>query len=95
MRFGTISTGDAFVSSGAKKSQVRRDTGAHAVEMEGAAVAQVCREMGVPLLVVRGISDVAAGDARAESRRNLGPAARNAAAVALAVVRRMADAPRP
>jgi adenosylhomocysteine nucleosidase len=95
VRFGTIATGDAFVSSGAKKAQLHADTGAHAVEMEGAAVAQVCRELRVPFLVVRGVSDVAAGEARLEARRNLGPAARNAAAVALAVVRRLATPPPP
>ena len=93
VRFGTIATGDSFVSAAAKKAQLRDDTGAHAVEMEGAAVAQVCRELGVPFLVVRGMSDRAAGDARVEARRNLGVAARNASAVALAVVRRLAAEP--
>jgi adenosylhomocysteine nucleosidase len=91
VRFGTIATGDTFVSSAAKRAQVREATGAHAVEMEGAAVAQVCRELGVPFLVVRGLSDRAKGDARTEARRNLGVAARNSAAVALAVVRRLAE----
>jgi len=93
VRFGTIATGDTFVSSAARRAQVRDDTGGRAVEMEGAAVAQVCRELGVPFLVVRGLSDRAAGDARVEARRNLGVAARNAAAVALAVVRRLATEP--
>jgi adenosylhomocysteine nucleosidase len=94
VRFGTIATGDSFVSAAAKKARLRDDTSAHAVEMEGAAVAQVCRELGVPFLVVRGVSDRAAGEARVEARRNLGVAARNAAAVALAVVRRLAADPR-
>ena len=93
VRFGTIATGDTFVSAAAKKTQLRDDTGAHAVEMEGAAVAQVCRELGVPFLVVRGVSDRAVGDARVEARRNLGVAARNASSVALAVVRRLAAEP--
>ncbi|MFN8096609.1 MAG: hypothetical protein U0599_31080, partial [Vicinamibacteria bacterium] len=64
-----------------------------ACEMEGAAVAQVCRELGVPVLVVRGLSDRAAGDAPEEARRHLGVAARNAAALALAVVRGLAARP--
>ena len=55
MRFGTIATGDSFIGAVAKKTQLRRDFGAHACEMEGAAVAQVCRELGVPFLVVRGL----------------------------------------
>ena len=87
--FGTIATGDSFVGSRAKKTELRDRLSAHAVEMEGAAVAQVCRELGVPFLVVRGLSDRASADASAEARRNLGVAARNAAEVALAVARRL------
>jgi len=93
VRFGTIATGDSFIGAVAKKTQLRRDFGAHACEMEGAAVAQVCRELGVPFLVVRGLSDRAAGDAPEEARRHLGVAARNAAALALAVVRGLAARP--
>lgn len=91
VRFGTIATGDSFIGAQAKKAQLRADFRAHACEMEGAAVAQVCRELGVPFLVVRGLSDRASGDAPEEARRNLRVAARNAAALALAVVRRLAS----
>jgi adenosylhomocysteine nucleosidase len=87
LAFGTIATGDSFVGSRAKKEELRERTGALAVEMEGAAVAQVCYEHGVPFLVVRGLSDRAVGDAREEARRHLEVAAGNASAVALAVVR--------
>jgi adenosylhomocysteine nucleosidase len=90
VRFGLVATGDSFIGAPAKKAQLRADFGAHACEMEGAAVAQVCHELGVPFLVVRGLSDRASGDAPEEARRNLGVAARNAAAIALAVVRRLA-----
>lgn len=60
--FGLIVTGDQFVSSavdaGALYSALR-DAGhtALAVEMEGAAVAQVCVDYGVPFVAVRTISD--------------------------------------
>jgi adenosylhomocysteine nucleosidase len=93
VRFGAIATGDSFIGAQAKKAQLRADFRAHACEMEGAAVAQVCRELGIPFLVVRGLSDRASGDAPEEARRNLGVAARNAAAAALAVVRRLASPP--
>lgn len=86
---GTIATGDSFVSSRARRQDLLERLSASAVEMEGAAVAQVGRELGVPVLVVRGLSDRAAGDARAEAQRNLATAARNAAEVALAVARRL------
>jgi adenosylhomocysteine nucleosidase len=87
--FGTIATGDSFVGSRAKREELRQKLGARAVEMEGAAVAQVCHQHGVPFLVVRGLSDRAGSDARAEARRHLDIAARNAARVALAVGRQL------
>jgi adenosylhomocysteine nucleosidase len=87
--FGTIATGDSFVGSRGKKGELWEKLGARAVEMEGAAIAQVCHQLGVPFLVVRGLSDRAGADARAEARRNLDIAARNAAQAALAVGRRL------
>lgn len=55
---GLIVSGDRFVST-AVESQALREAlpDALAVEMEGAAVAQVCHSFGVPLAVVRSISD--------------------------------------
>ena len=87
--FGTIATGDSFVGSPRKKTQLRDELGADAVEMEGAAVAQVCHQRGVPFLVVRGLSDRAESGAREEAQRNLALAARNAAVIAVAVARQM------
>lgn len=57
---GTVATGDVFVASAAKRQEIRDQLGADAVDMEGAAVAQVCWQLGrVPLLVIRSISDAA------------------------------------
>lgn len=57
---GGIASGDRFVSTGAERdSIVKRIPRALCVEMEGAAVAQVCHEHGVPLGVVRVVSDSA------------------------------------
>ena len=59
---GLIASGDRFVS-GASESSALRDAllaAGHdvlAVEMEGAAVAQVCHDYGIPFAVVRTISD--------------------------------------
>ena len=59
---GLIASGDRFVS-GADESRRLRDLMANAghdvlaVEMEGAAVAQVCMDYGVPFAVMRTISD--------------------------------------
>jgi adenosylhomocysteine nucleosidase len=60
VRRGLIISGDRFVSS-EREVQALRDAlpDALAVEMEGAALAQVCHEHGVPCAIVRTISDAA------------------------------------
>jgi len=59
---GDIASGDRFIATHADREIVRaRVPSALCVEMEGAAVAQVCHENNVPLGVVRVISD-GAGD---------------------------------
>ncbi|WP_428294962.1 5'-methylthioadenosine/adenosylhomocysteine nucleosidase [Hydrogenophaga sp.] len=69
---GLLISGDRFVSTTAE-SQVLRDVlpDALAVEMEGAAFAQVCHDYGVPLAVVRTISDRADDDAHVDFPRFL------------------------
>jgi adenosylhomocysteine nucleosidase len=58
---GMVVSGDQFFASTAAIAELRaRLPEALAVEMEGAAVAQVCHELGVPCAIVRTISD--AGD---------------------------------
>ena len=55
---GLLISGDRFVSSTAESLALREALpDALAVEMEGAAFAQVCHDFGVPLAVVRTISD--------------------------------------
>lgn len=55
---GLILSGDRFVSTQAESQALRTALpDALAVEMEGAAMAQVCADFGVPLAVVRTISD--------------------------------------
>ena len=57
---GLIVSGDQFVASAAGVRALRDALpDALAVEMEGAAIAQVCHEYGVPCAVVRTISDTA------------------------------------
>jgi adenosylhomocysteine nucleosidase len=60
VRTGLIISGDRFVSSEREVVALREALPeALAVEMEGAALAQVCYEYGVPCAVVRTISDTA------------------------------------
>ena len=59
-----IATGDQFVKTVEVKNRITADLpDVFAVEMEGAAVAQVCWEHGLPFAVMRTISDTADGDA--------------------------------
>ncbi len=61
---GRVATGDEFIEGELKAVVRRRTPGAICVDMEGAAVAQVCHELGgVPLCVIRAISDLAGGTA--------------------------------
>lgn len=58
VRRGLIASGDEFIDSRARLRELREAFPALlAVEMEGAAVAQVCFEFGVPFAVIRTISD--------------------------------------
>lgn len=68
---GLIASGDRFVSSHGESSDLRAAllAASHdvlAVEMEGAAVAQVCYDYGVPFAAVRTISDRADDDAQVD-----------------------------
>ncbi len=64
---GLILSGDRFVSTRAESQRLQQALPeALAVEMEGAAVAQVCHDYGVPFAALRTISDRADDDAHAD-----------------------------
>lgn len=57
---GDIASGDLFISSSEMKNALSKNLpSVVCAEMEGAAVAQVCDDFGIPLIVVRVISDSA------------------------------------
>lgn len=56
---GTILTGDQVIFSAAKRASLARQFQAMAVDMESAAIAQICAIHQVPFLAVRGLSDFA------------------------------------
>ncbi|MDT4889625.1 5'-methylthioadenosine/S-adenosylhomocysteine nucleosidase [compost metagenome] len=69
---GLVASGDRFVSSAAESRALQAALpGLLAVEMEGAAFAQVCHDFGVPLAVVRTISDRADDTAHVDFPRFL------------------------
>jgi adenosylhomocysteine nucleosidase len=67
---GLIASGDRFVSQTADSQALQRDLpDALAVEMECAAIAQVCHDYGIPLAAVRTISDRADDTAHVDFSR--------------------------
>jgi adenosylhomocysteine nucleosidase len=67
---GMVISGDRFVASASEAAALRqRLPDALAVEMEGAALAQVCHDLGVPFAVVRTISDRADDSAHGDFSR--------------------------
>ena len=54
---GVVVTGDSFIASAEKGAELRKKLNADAVEMEGAAVAQLCFQRGIGFLVIRSLSD--------------------------------------
>lgn len=89
IREGLIVTGDAFVANPGNREELRRELKASAVEMEGAAVAQVCSRLGVPFIVIRSITDRADGSASGSYRQFVQTAAHNAADLVIATIREM------
>lgn len=78
---GVILTGDQFIRSRLVRERLHRDFGAQAVEMEGAAVAQVADHFGVDCLVVRAVSDMAGEESHLDFARFTAEVAANSARV--------------
>ncbi len=89
---GVVVSGDVFVESSALRAQLHDDLDADAVEMEGAAVAQVCWQRRVPCLIIRCLSDMADESAGRDYQNLYQAAARNAARLALGTINRLAAA---
>ena len=79
---GLVISGDRFVSAAAECSALRQVLpDALAVEMEGAALAQVCHDLGLPFAVLRTISDRADDSAHVDFTQFIQGAAQASAAI--------------
>jgi adenosylhomocysteine nucleosidase len=87
---GVIVTGDVFMADLTRRAELRSSLGATAIEMEGAAVVQTCRQFNVSCLVIRSITDRADGQAATSYEQFVATASENAAAVVAATIERLA-----
>jgi len=84
---GVVVTGDVFVASPDKCIELREKLEADAVEMEGAAVAQICYQRKIPHLVIRSISDKADEGAVLDKQTFQMTAAKNSASLVVEIIR--------
>lgn len=77
--FGTIASGDVFLTDTILKEKIKQDFDASCVEMEGAAIAQVCTLNNIPFLVIRSISDIPNGKNEIDFNEYLKLASKNCA----------------
>ncbi|MFP4227544.1 MAG: 5'-methylthioadenosine/adenosylhomocysteine nucleosidase [Salinivenus sp.] len=87
VRAGRVLTGDLFVQDETARHTLRDELSGDCVEMEGAAVGQVCTLNEIPFLLVRAISDRADGRSDVDFQASLEEAAQASARVALAALR--------
>lgn len=88
---GIIATGDQFVASRERKEWIEKAFHADALEMEGASVACVCSNFGIPFFVLRAISDSADGEAGVDFDTFLQSSAQVSAKFILEMVKRIGD----
>ncbi|MBC8478833.1 MAG: 5'-methylthioadenosine/adenosylhomocysteine nucleosidase [FCB group bacterium] len=89
---GRILTGDQFFTSENRKGKnyLTEELKGDAVEMEGAAIAQVCTINRIPFVLIRTISDLADGNAEVDFNRFLPTVAENSFSVVETILRSMA-----
>jgi adenosylhomocysteine nucleosidase len=81
-------TATQLISTADQKAELRAETGAAAVEMEGAAVRELARAVGVPFVQVRAISDTADDALDARILRGVDPFGRLRAVAMTGIVLR-------
>ena len=84
---GIVATGDVFVTSSEKKHAIRKDFKADAVEMEGAAVAQICSQTATPFLLIRSLSDRADENTSVDFKKFSSIAAANSARLVIEILK--------
>jgi adenosylhomocysteine nucleosidase len=86
---GRILSGDQFINSETVRRRLHQEFSAHAVEMEGAAVAQVGALLGLPVVVVRCLSDLAGAESHLDFARFVTAVAPGAALILRRIIREL------
>ncbi|UPW19260.1 5'-methylthioadenosine/S-adenosylhomocysteine nucleosidase [Agarivorans sp. TSD2052] len=87
---GLICTGDIFMADPERVAKARADFPTMAaVEMEGAAIAQVCHLAEVPFVVIRSLSDIAGKESPSSFDEFLETAAKHSTALVLAMLEKL------
>lgn len=76
---GIIGSGDVFLTNTNSKENIKQNFNCDCVEMEGAAIAQVCTLNKIPFLVIRSISDIPNGKNEIDFNQYLKFASKNCA----------------
>ncbi len=91
--FGLIASGDCFVNGGEALARIKQHfPDVQAVEMEAAAIAQVCHAFNVPFVVIRAISDSGDGSANISFDEFLPLAAKQSTQMVLALIQQFTQA---
>lgn len=86
-RVGLICSGDQFMCDPVRIAELRKTFPAMiAVEMEAAAVAQVCHQFKMPFVVIRSLSDIAGTESPTSFDAYLVVAAKNSSAMIVAML---------
>lgn len=84
---GLICSGDALINGNDKINQIRQNfPNVVAVEMEAAAIAQVCHGFNLPFVIVRAVSDVADKESHLSFEEFLPLAAEKSSTIVLAML---------
>ena len=87
---GLITTGDVFMCDPARIAATRATFPLMlAVEMEGAAIAQVCHQLNTPFVVIRSLSDIAGKESPTSFEAYLEIASRNSSAMVLELLQQL------
>lgn len=87
VKVGLICSGDSFIGSDEAASEIKQNfKDIAAVEMEGAAIAQVCYLMRVPFVVIRSLSDIAGKTSTVSFENYLKIAGKNSAKLVMDII---------